>query len=798
MTGSEPPRLRVVEISGGVGGPVCGRLFAGLGHDVVRCEPAGGDPLRRRPPRNAAGTGLEFVALNADKDAVRIGSGDTGARDLHRLLDLADVAVLDLTPAAAAGLGLSADGLRERWPRLVAVWILGFGRDGDYRDIPGDSLLAEAYGGLATMIGEPDRRPLGLGGEQAAHCAGVTGFLGAMLALRRRDAGHGGDLVEVTMCDVVAYMDWKSDVAESMTGRPPMRSGADPGDWRLVRARDGWVGFIFQQKHWAQVVELVGAPELADPLLADESRRQARAAEWWPVVERWAVERSAEDIYRLAQRLGLPFGWAARASDLVRSPQLRHRGFITPEPDPGGSTPAVGTPVHTAGLPWRSGTAPEPADRVPERWTSRPPGTVPGPRLPSDTAPLSGIVVLDFGTITAGAAVTRLLADYGATVLKIEWTDRPDTFRSWKMPDPGGGAATAPTSPYFPSNNAGKLGVAVNLKTPEGREVVHRLARHSHILVENYRVGVTRRLGIDADTIRAVNPDLLYLSLSSQGQDGPEAGNSSYGSTLDLLSGLASVTGYEADRPLWSSSDVNYPDQLVSLFGAAFLAYCLQRGIKGVHLDVSQREVVSWTLAAEIADHLVNGNDAAPRGNRRPGRTPHDTYPCSEPGTWIAISCFTDRHRDALAALAAPAALAGHDEAWWWSHEDLVDTEVTGWTRRRTRKEAIAELLAAGVPAVPVLDAADRRDEPGFASRGVTLATGQGPVKGLPMRLHGHAPRPAVTAPGLGAHTRAVLRDLGRMSDEEIDDLEGRGVIHCGPDANPSPVRAPEPRSDQP
>lgn len=788
MTTTEPTRLRVVEIAGGVAGAVCGRLFAGLGHDVVRCEPEGGDPLRRRPPLNAAGTGLEFVALNASKSAVAAGSGDDGARTVRRLLGLADVAILDLTPDAAAELGLTPDAVRRRRPRLVTVWITGFGRDTAYRDIPGDSLLAESYGGLATMIGEPDRRPLSLGGEQAAHCAGVTGFLGAMLALRRRDAGHGGDLVEVAMCDVVAYMDWKSDIVQSMTGRPPMRSGADPGDWRLVRARDGWVGFIFQQKHWPQVVELVGAPGLKDPLLADESVRQARAAEWWPIVEQWAAERSAEEIYREAQRLGLPFGWTPRASDLVRSPQLRHRGFIAPEPDPGGAAPAVGTPVHTAGLPWRSGTAPAAARRVPVTWTSRTPDASPEPGAAGDAAPLSGIVVLDFGTITAGAAVTRLLADYGATVLKIEWTDRPDTFRSWKMPDPGDGSAP-PASPYFPSNNVGKLGVAVDLKTPEGRRVVHRLARRSHVLVENFRVGVTRRLGIDAATIHGINPDLLYLSLSSQGQDGPEAGNSSYGSTLDLLSGLASVTGYEAGRPLWSSSDVNYPDQLVSLFGAAFLAYCVQQGIKGVHLDVSQREVVSWTLAADIADYLVNGHDAVPRGNRRPGRTPHDTYPCAVPGTWIAVSCFTDRHRDALASCVT--SLRGHDEAWWWSHEDLVDTEVTAWTRRRTRREALAELRAAGVPAVPVLDAADRRAEPGFAARRVVLPTARGPVKGLPMIFHGYTAEPDLTAPALGAHTRAVLRDLGGMPDDEIDDLEERGVVHCAPD------RVHEPRSAQ-
>jgi crotonobetainyl-CoA:carnitine CoA-transferase CaiB-like acyl-CoA transferase len=101
------------------------------------------------------------------------------------------------------------------------------------------------------------------------------------------------------------------------------------------------------------------------------------------------------------------------------------------------------------------------------------------------------------------------------------------------------------------------------------------------VLVENYRVGVSRRLGIDARCMRQTNPDLIYLSLSSQGQDGPEAENSSYGSTLDLLSGLASVTGYEPDRPLWSSTDVNHPEQLVSLFGAALVVYCLERGKAG-------------------------------------------------------------------------------------------------------------------------------------------------------------------------------------------------------------------------
>lgn len=790
MTDSE--RLRVIELCTGLAGSVCGRLFAGLGHDVVHCEPPGGDELRRQPPLDRTDGGLAFAAANAGKSSVLTPAGEAGQRTVRDLLRDADVAILDMPSNAALALGLEPAVLRRDFPRLVTVWITGFGLAGQYSALPADSLLAEAYGGLAAMIGEPGERPLSLGGEQTAYCSAVAGFLGAMLALSRRDAGSGGDLVEVAMCDVAAYMDWKSDLGFAMTGRAPRRSGIDPGDWRLVRARDGWVGFIFQGQHWAAFTELIGASELQDPALKDDLTRRARGAQWWPAVERWARERGAEEVYRLAQARGLPFGWVVKPSDLVRSAQLLDRGFVIPDTD--GTVPAVGTPVLAPGLPWRQGHAPRPGETQPgepqpgEAAAAPARGTAPAATRVSSSPssggqPLAGVVVLDFGTITAGAAVTRLLADYGATVLKIEWLDRPDTFRSWKMPVDATGRQSL-NSPFFPSNNVGKLGVAINLKSPEGRDIVRQLAQHAHVMVENYRVGVAARLGIDASTLQAVNPDLLYLSLSSQGQTGPESKNSSYGSTLDLLSGLASVTGYGAGHPLWSSSDVNYPDQLVSLFGAAFLAYGLRQGIGGLYLDISQREVVSWTLGAEVADYLVNGRDGEPTGNRRPGRTPHDTYPCAAPNQWVAVSCASDTERHALADCIGAPGLTDQDAAWWAANAETVDAAVSTWTRQHTRGDAVAKLHAAGVPAVPVLDAADRASEPRFAERqvvyrdvGVYQGAGM-PVKGLPFRMHGHQVQPSLQAPALGEHTRAVLRDICGLSDSAIDDYHARGVIH--------------------
>jgi crotonobetainyl-CoA:carnitine CoA-transferase CaiB-like acyl-CoA transferase len=792
---SDEPPLRVVEIARDVAGSVCGRLFAALGHDVVKCEAKGGDPARHQPPLNSGGTGLSFVALNADKQSVTADSAD----DIAALLDGADVLILDLTPAAAAALDLSPERLRASWPRLVVSWITAFGRDGDYSELRGDSMLAESYGGIATMIGEAERPPLSLGGEQAAYCAGVTGFLGALLALRRRDAGSDGDIVDVAMCDVAAYMDWKSDVAYFMTGSAPARGTAKDDEWRMVRASDGWVGFIFQQRHWPAVVELVGAPELRDPELAEEAARMTAGPRWWPAVERWAAALPAEEIYNRAQRLGLPFGWAVTAAGLLRSAQLRERGFVAPAgagaAAQAGLLPAVGSPAPGDALPWRSGRTPEPGSASLPGWAepaaAAPAGNEPSADTGFATPPLSGVVVLDFGTITAGAAVTRLLADHGATVLKIEWADRPDRFRSWKMPD-----GDTRLSPYFASNNVGKLGVAVNLKHAAGRDLVKRLATRAHVLVENYRVGVTQRLGIDDATLRAVNPDLIYLSLSSQGQQGPESRNSSFGSTLDLLSGLASLTGYDGDRPMWSSGEVNYPDQLVSLVGAAFVVYCLRMRLAGVNLDISQREVVSWTLAAEVADYLVSGHDSAPRGNRRPGRTPHDIYPTAERDRWVALSCVTDAERSALAACLAadvpadlpadlladlPAdELTGKDEGWWEEHREDVSGLIAAWTARRSRDECVALLRTAGVPAVPVLNAADRAATPRFRERLVSFPTGGAPVKGFPVLFGDYAAPVHLTAPAIGADTHAVLTRLG-VPAGELSRLEEQGVISCAP-----------------
>jgi crotonobetainyl-CoA:carnitine CoA-transferase CaiB-like acyl-CoA transferase len=749
-------RLRAVEIARDIGAPALGRILAALGHDVIKCEPPDGDPLRRREPLDEAGVGLAFTALNADKRSVVADPVDPDGRArIHALLDGADLLITDRAPDAAAG--LDAEEFTRRWPSLVTVSITGFGLTGDRANRDADSLLAESYGGLATMIGGEGGRPLSLGGEQSAHAAAVTGLLGAMLALHRRDrAGGGGELVDVALCDVAAYMDWKSDIGFAATGRVTSRAGASRRRWRMVRAADGWIGVIFQPDQWPALVRLVADDRLTDPRLAHDETRLAAPRDWWPVIEEWAATKPKKLIYHDAQRLGLPFGYCADVADLVASCQLHARGFLT---GAGPGAPAVGAPVSAAELPWSHGPAPalgQHQNHAGADWD--PPatrGTLGSPS--SRPAPLDGLIVLDFGTITAGAATSRLLADYGATVIKVEGLSHPDPFRRWTPPGSARSVtgAGAHGSPLFASNNAGKLSVTLDLRTEQGKAQAHRLAARADVVVENFRVGVTEQLGIDRDTLHRINPQLIYLSLSSQGQRGPEARYRSYGSTLDLLSGLASVTGHDRTRPIWSSSEVNYPDQIVAIFGAALVAYCLQQGIRGTHLDVAQRDVVSWTLADRIADFQQNGRIAAPEGNRRPGRTPHDIYPCASPDTWIAISCRTAAQRQALARLVAPTGQPPAED-WWAEHDDEVDAAITTWTHARTREDCDADLAAAEVPCAPVLTAADRAAEPHFRDRRVFLNTPER-LKGFPLLMRHFTPSVPAPAPGLGTDTDRVI-----------------------------------------
>ncbi|HEY0247210.1 MAG TPA: CoA transferase [Gryllotalpicola sp.] len=775
------PPLRVLELAQGVAGPVCGRMFSGLGHEVIKCEPPGGDYLRggglAGDDPDAALMASGFRVLNAGKRSLVVDLGSpAGARRARRLIEQADVVISDLDPAHLDRLGLRGEARR---PGLVVVCFSSFGLDAAEPFTRPDSLLAESFGGLAAMIGEPERSPLSLGGEQTAYSAGFTGFLGAMVALGE----PAGDLVDVALSDVAAYIDWKSDVSFDASGAAPRRTGVHSGRWRMLPVTDGWIGVIYQPEQWGAMVELVDDPRMRDPELGTEAGRDRLAARWWPAVEDWARPLTRRDVFERAQRAGLAFGMSMDVPDVVAAEQYLARGFVPSDP-----AAPLGPFFKSAELGWRTARAPELDELAgPSEPGFRAAGRIDRPRpaaalasggAGADARPLTDMVVLDLGTITAGAAVGRLLADYGATVIKVEAPSHPDSFRSWIVSglDP---AAQPEVSPAFESNNAGKLGVSLDLKSAAGVRAFRELVTAADVVLENFRVGVTDRLGIDDASLRALKPGLVYLSLSSQGQDGPESHYRSYGSTLDMLSGLASVTGYDDGVPIWSSFDVNYPDQVVSLLGAGLVVHSWLSGV-GTHIDLSQRETVSWTLADRIELFRATGATVPATGNSRPGAHPHDVYAVRGPDAWIAVACFTEAQRARLTTLldSEGAAVNGAEG------EHGLDAAMRAWAAGRDRAEALALLAQAGVPSAPVLGAEERARHPHFAARRVFL---DGPTrrKGFPLVLEGYRPPDPARAPELGQHTESVLAEFA------AGEASTRTAAPPGP-AAPAPAPAPD------
>lgn len=417
------------------------------------------------------------------------------------------------------------------------------------------------------------------------------------------------------------------------------------------------------------------------------------------------------------------------------------------------------------------------------------------------SGPLAGIRVLELGNFIAAPTAGRLLADFGADVVKIERPGTGDELRRWRLHE-------GDTSLLFRALGRNKRSVTLDLRTPEGREVVLRLAAEVDVVLENFRPGTLERWGIGPEQLRAANPGLVLVRISGYGQTGPYRDRPGFGGVAEALGGLRALTGYPGQPPI--RVGISLGDSVAGLYAViGALMGLLQRDRRGPGagagsdalvggdagagpgtgevVDVALYEAIYSLMESLIPDYDAFGVAPGPSGAGLSGIAPSNTYRCSD-GRYVVVSGNGDAvyrrlmHAIGRAELAEDPRMA--DNAGRVEHVAELDAVLAGWVAARTQDEVVTTLLAAEVPHGPILTAEEIVADPHFAARHMVervpvrigADTREVRFPGVVPRLARHPGSTRWVGPDLGEHTDQVLAELG-YTPAALSALRTRGAI---------------------
>jgi crotonobetainyl-CoA:carnitine CoA-transferase CaiB-like acyl-CoA transferase len=408
--------------------------------------------------------------------------------------------------------------------------------------------------------------------------------------------------------------------------------------------------------------------------------------------------------------------------------------------------------------------------------------------MSADPRPLSGIKVLDLSRILAAPWAGQILADLGAEVTKIERPGIGDDTRSWGPPflKDAQGHPTREAG-YYLAVNAGKRSITVGIDTPEGQQIVRQLAAEADIVLENYKVGTLARYGLDAASLRALNPRLIYCSVTGFGQDGPRAQQPAYDFLIQAMGGLMSVTGERDDRPGGGPQKVGVPivDLMTGMYAAVAVLAALHRRDTSGHgetIDIAMLDVQVASLANQAMNHLVSGGVPRRNGNAHPNIQPQDVFGCADGDIILVVG--NDRQ------FAKLAEVLGHPEwaqARFVSNAERVEriSELRALLQEAfsawPRAALVAALDTAGVPCGAINNVPETLADPQVIARGMLQraphpAGVEVDLIASPIRFTDAPLQPRTAPPLLGQHSAQILGELG-YSAAQIESLRAQGVI---------------------
>lgn len=409
------------------------------------------------------------------------------------------------------------------------------------------------------------------------------------------------------------------------------------------------------------------------------------------------------------------------------------------------------------------------------------------PGLPTTTGALAGVVVLDLSRVLAGPYCGKMLADFGATVIKVENPRDADVSRGFPpyvaSDEEGGGELSG----YYAQYNNGKLAITLDFATEGGKQALRDLVGHADILLENFRPGTMAKLGLSYEELAAINPRLVYTAISGYGQTGSRSRRPAFDSTAQAAGGLWSMTGEPGEVPL--RVGVTIGDLAATLFGITGTLLALRHAEKtgvGQLVDVAQVDSVIALTESAVVDYTVDGKVAAPSGNAHAWVRPYELFPCK--GGHVFFGAYTDKlWRDACVVFGQPE-LADDPEIDTMrkrfdeeTYTRRVRPIVVEWLSRYTGVEL--EAMASDKLPITLVRTIDQVvDDPGTAEREMVVTLDQpgfGALRvfGQPIKLGATPAEPTRAAPGFGANTDAVLAGVAGYSPERIAELRAEGAI---------------------
>lgn len=724
-----------------------GRVLAWTGAEVVKIS---------SPRRSAPKPELDLYLNQGKRRAAHDYREAAGRQMIEALAAEADIVITD---------ALAGDVERHRLldigrPGGVTVSITPYGLDGPWRDWKATAPTLLAHGGYTDLMGDPRRAPLTLPGNYPYYQAGSVAAFSALASLRAAGGRDRHTRVQLSILECLAGVHQFTDVMWTAWSRVRSRhgnrfEGVYPiGLWPCG---DGWFSLCVLEQMWFRFCYMLDRPDLAeahplslnlgriaDPDAVDEAILNALGD--WP---KERIFKESEETWRVAS------GHMMSLDEVLDDRHLAERGFWQP--------PRPDVPVRTPGAPFRYHRDPADGSRS---HGSDTPGAPPPPSRPD--RPLAGLRVLELSDYWAGPLCGRTFGDLGADVILVEKTE-------------GAPLRTA----LFDKLNRNKRSLALDLKTPEGRDVFLRLVRQADVVLENLSARSMPGLGLSYSVLRSANPGIVYASISGFGTSGPYSDYLATGPSAEPLTGLTALMGYSESEPRVTSKGIL--DPISGNLGTAAILAALQHRDdtgEGCFVELTLQECgitfigerfVDWQLTARRPDY----------GNGDPACAPWGVYRCRGADDWIAITVTDEDEWAALCDIAD----AGWETVDHWSsmssrHADRpeLDARVEAWTLRHDKIDLARALQRRGVPAAPVLRAPEWMEDAQLAfDRYFALLAGRDATvlqcDGLALRIDGERDyRDWVPAPSPGQQTSEILAGVLGLGAAAVESLVARKV----------------------